>query len=220
MLGSRREGHQVGAGVDYLCAVLSQLGAQRSALSRRASASSPGASTMVHAGPSVCSSSRVRSNSRRLWRNRNRRCPRPAPHSARTGPHAQTPCNRRRTLTSYATVDTRVARQTAVHNNMERTRISIDEPLPPLHRHPAGRSARLRAAWLFVRRHTPNHRLPEPIRRACGVATKQRAKPRPSPQADHLPGRVPAETCVPPARGTSAPFFAERLVNAGGCVVL
>ena len=121
-------------------------------------------------------------------------------------------------LTSYATVDTRVARQTAVHNNMERTRISIDEPLPPLHRHPAGRSARLRAASLFVRRHTPNHRLPEPIRarlRGCHEPTGLPAESA---------GRPPTGTCsrgnvCPACKGDECPF-AERVVNAGGCVVL
>jgi hypothetical protein len=43
-----------------------------------------------------------------------------------------------------------------------------------------------------------------------------------APQTDHLPGLVPAETCFPPARGrlVGRVHLAERVVKAGGCVVL
>jgi hypothetical protein len=122
-------------------------------------------------------------------------------------------------LTSYATVDTRVARQTAVHNNMERTRISIDEPLPPLHRHPAGRSARLRGVALrsAARAQPPatgaHTGAPAGLPRSNGPTGRVR---RPTTYRDMFPRK--RVSCL--QGGRVHPFFAERLVNAGGCVVL
>ena len=85
---------------------------------------------------------------------------------------------------------------------MERTRISFDEPLPPVQRHSAGARARLgrRRCSLRGTHSTTDYRCP--YGRACWVATQQAV----------VPGRVRTPTRVRAVPGENLPGWPVSVI--------